>query len=94
MEPKNHRLSAVLAKAGMTWRQLAKRVYRTPACLHGIATGKNMPATCTDICIGEVLGISANELFDETRTRKAYTLLSCALRFQQQARTSKEDCRE
>jgi hypothetical protein len=42
MKPKNPRLSAALANAGMTWRQLAKSVGCTPACLHGIATGRNL----------------------------------------------------
>ena len=72
MKPKDPRLSAALAAAGMTWQQLADKVGCTPQCLHGIATGKNLPTATTAREIGAALGLDPARLFDRISPRQGY----------------------
>lgn len=91
MKPKNPRLSAALANAGMTWRQLAKSVGCTPACLHGIATGRNLPTANTAAAIAAALGLSPHDLFDKISARQAYNTLLARTILREQANQAKKD---
>jgi transcriptional regulator with XRE-family HTH domain/quercetin dioxygenase-like cupin family protein len=61
-----HRLREARERAGLSLRQLAKRLDISPSALSQIETGKSRPSVRTLYAVVSELGISLDQLFDHT----------------------------